>query len=520
MLKLKLFLSLLTVLTFVGNVSAAAGLINDSPIQNNASRDTENTLSWPAIPGENLNDMAYAFYPKNREMRRLFVAKTLQLNPTIAPKLKASMEFEEPTLITIPTLKSLSKNRQAIRAAKIANPNSQLNMSLNLNTAASEIPALLLQEYELLLSKNTFLKAELERLHAKIDALQARLSSLKLVFDKTLTLPNDTNAANNLDTVNKIALEVNLPQTPFETESLPAKKTFKNLDENSTNAVNSVAKQLKPFTQQSPESALVNPLIPSEKTEESSNLLNYILWAVFGFSALFALGVYLFKQYRWRKLREFSESVPMMDDTLSDFGGKWQDTDLGVENGAEKIPEQAEYIVEHQSAHTNLPANNFMNTQMRDEQAKATSSLEEAKLLVSVSRTQDAIDHLKSTIETQPKTSINHWLYLLEIFRKLNLKEDFESYAQSLHRTFNVMTPVWYETNVANNAAIIVPQYLEDFAHIMLKLETVWPSDLAKVYLHSLLTDNRDGERAGFSKAVMDEILMLIALLDTRKDFD
>ena len=519
MLKLKLFLSLLTVLTFVGNVSAAADLINDSPIQN-ASRDTENTLSWPAIPGENLSDMAYAFYPKNREMRRLFVARTLQLNPTIAPKLKASMEFEEPTLITIPTLKSLSKSRQAIRATKIANPNSQLNMSLNLNTAASEIPALLLQEYELLLSKNTFLKAELERLHEKINALQAKLSSLKLVFDKTLTLPNDTNTANNLDTTN-LALEVNLPQTPAVKESLPAKKTFKNLDENSTNAVNSVAKQVKPFTQQSPESALVNPLIPSEKTEESSNLLNYILWAVFGFSALFALGVYLFKQYRWRKLREFSESVPMMDDTLSDFGGKWQDTDLGVENGAEKIPEQAEYIVEHQSVLNNsLPANNFMNTQMRNEQAKATSSLEEAKLLVSVSRTKDAIDHLKSTIETQPKTSINHWLYLLEIFRKLHLKEDFESYAQSLHHTFNVMTPVWYETNVANNAAIIVPQQLEDFAHIMLKLETVWPSDLAKVYLHSLLTDNRDGERVGFSKAVMDEILMLIALLDTRKDFD
>jgi len=503
----------------VGNVGAVDGLINDTQVQNGTSRDTQNTLSWPAKPGENLNDMAYAFYPKNRAMQRLFIARTLQLNPTIAPKLKASMVFEEPTLITIPTLKSLSKSKQAINAAKIANENRQLNMSLNMDSVASEIPALLGQEYELLLSKNALLKTELEGLHARINALQAKLSSLKLVFDRTLSLSNNTNTddqnAADKNTANNLVSEHNQPEVTAETNTLSAKKTFKNLDENSTNAVNTVVKQVKPLTQQSPESAVMTSTITSEKGEEASNLLSYILLAVLGLVALLALGAYLFKQYRWRKLREFSESVPMMNDTLSDFGGNWQDTGQGAEQAA-----PAEYVVEPQSA----PTNNFLNTQMRDEQAKATSSLEEAKLLMSVSRTQDAIDHLKLTIETQPKTSINHWLYLLEIFRKLHLKEDFEVYAQSLHRAFNVMTPVWYESNVANNVAIntaiIVPQQLEDFTHIMVKLDAVWPSDLAKVYLHSLLTDNRDGERAGFSNAVLDEILMLITLLDTRKEFD
>ena len=65
-----------------------------------------------------------------------------------------------------------------------------------------------------------------------------------------------------------------------------------------------------------------------------------------------------------------------------------------------------------------------------------------------------------------------------------------------------------------------LPQYLEGFPNIMEKLYIIWPSNQAKDYLRSLITDNRDGERAGFGKAVLSEILLLIALLDTRKDFN
>ena len=65
-----------------------------------------------------------------------------------------------------------------------------------------------------------------------------------------------------------------------------------------------------------------------------------------------------------------------------------------------------------------------------------------------------------------------------------------------------------------------LPQYLEEFPNIMEKLYIVWPSNQAKDYLRSLITDNRDGERIGFGMAVLSEILLLIALLETRKDFN
>ncbi|MES2579740.1 MAG: hypothetical protein V4552_04270 [Pseudomonadota bacterium] len=504
-MKLKLFLTLLILLIFVGKVGAVDGVADDAltvdSVNSSADSDTGNSLSWTAIPGESLNDVARAFYPNSKGMQRLFIAKTLQLNPEIEPKLKSSMVFETPTLLTIPTLKSLSKSRQAANTSHRAKAVSQdLSMSYSMETSASSLPALLIQEYELLLSKNDFLKAELERLHARINVLQTKLGHLKLMLDKTLSLPDKQAGTTGL-TPNS-----NLPEVQEVAGTLPAKKSFKNLNGNNANgnsvsSVNTVAKQVKPLTQQSPASAV----LATEKVEESSsNLLKYGLLAALGLAALLALGAYLLKQYRQRVLVRFSESVPIMDDTLTDLGGQWQDTEQEAE---------AEYVAEQQPQ---VSTKNFMNTQMRDEQAKATSTLEEAKLLMSINRPQDAIDHLKLIIEAQPKTSINHWLYLLEIFRTLGLKEEFERYAQSLHRTFNVMTPVWYETS----AEIVVPQDLEEFPHIMDKLDAVWPSDLAKVYLESLITDNRDGDRAGFSKAVLDDILMLIALLDTRKAFD
>ena len=103
---------------------------------------------------------------------------------------------------------------------------------------------------------------------------------------------------------------------------------------------------------------------------------------------------------------------------------------------------------------------------------------------------------------------------MLEIYRKLNLKDEFEAHAAGLHQIYNVMTPVWYETAVA----MVVPQSLEEFPHIMEKLYTVWPGDLATVYLRGLIADNRGGERVGFGKAALSEILMLIEILDIQKE--
>jgi hypothetical protein len=313
-----------------------------------------------------------------------------------------------------------------------------------------------------LLSKNAFLKEELAKLNEKIVFLQTKLNELKLILDKTLTLPNTTESTQTTSADSTLA-------------NLPAKKEFKNLGNAS-----------KP---QAEESATLSADAVMQYL--NTDLVKLALAA----GLLMILGAFLLKKYRQRMFSNLSFVATKMQATV-------QEVTNFVQHRIEIKQETVQTAQETQAA--------------KEVSDRLDATLQEAKLLMSVNRSSDAIAHLKLTIEAQPKASISHWLYLLEIFRKLNLKEEFEEYATNLHLTFNVMTPVWYETEVA----IYVPQSLEEFPHIMEKLYSVWPGELATVYLRNLINDNRGGERAGFGKEVLSEILMLIELLDIHKELN
>jgi hypothetical protein len=453
-LKLNFFLVLLLALVFNSNIANAEdSLTLDSELA------SANSMTWPMLPGENLNDVARLFYPKNKAMQQRFISKTQRLSATVQPNLKASDRFVTPTLLVIPTLKSLSNTTRTIKSKQKNSNVQKLKMSYDIE----RIPAKLMQEYELLLSKNAFLKEELAKLNEKIVFLQAKLNELKLILDKSLSLPPNPNLPK--ETPSADAASAN---------NLPIKKEFKNLD-------NAAAKP------QVEESAALNA--NSIMQYLNTDLVKFALAA----GLLMILGAFLLKKYRERMFTNLSFVATKMQTTVQEVGSF-------IQSHIETKPETAAVAQEAQAT--------------KDVSDRLDATLQEAKMLMSINRSSDAVAHLKLTIEAQPKAAISHWLYLLEIFRKLNLKEEFEQYATNMHNTFNVMTPVWYETEVA----IYVPQSLEEFPHIMEKLYSVWPGDLATVYLRGLITDNRGGERAGFGKEVLSEILLLIEMLDIRKD--
>jgi predicted negative regulator of RcsB-dependent stress response len=423
----------------------------DNQLQSLSSQSVESTdsMTWPMLPGESLNDVARLFYPKNKAMQRRFIFKTLRLSAETQPNLNAADRFETPTLLVIPTLKSLSNNTRAISKAGRGKEKKQ---TLKMSYGLEQVPAKLMQEYESLLSKNAFLKEELAKLNEKLIFLQAKLNELKLVFDKTLTLPS-----NSLPTSNQ-----------------PPNKIFKNLN--------------KP--------ADINSHVITSKSVLDSlreSINTNLSMAILALCSLAVLGVYLFKKYQRNMLDKISFVTTKMQATVADLGGYFQAT--------KTISDEALKTVQQTKA-------------SKEAEVRLDSTLEEAKLLTSINRYNDAIAHLKITIEAQPKASINHWLYLLELFRKLNLQDEFEQSAADMHQTFNVMTPLWSVTEVA----IYVPQSLEEFPHIMERLYSTWPDDSAVIYLRNLIIDNRGGERSGFGDEVISEILMLITLLDTRKD--
>lgn len=145
---------------------------------------------------------------------------------------------------------------------------------------------------------------------------------------------------------------------------------------------------------------------------------------------------------------------------------------------------------------------------------EAEAAIREAKILLDTGNSRAATAVLNASITAHPQASIRPWLYLLDIYRDLGLREEFDSLSLLLHHTFNVMQPVWENVEIA----MVVSDTLEQFPHIIKKLVQLW-QDVATAtdYLKTLLTDNRGGERNGFSAAVLEEILLLQDILNLRE---
>ncbi len=487
---------MLTSLLLSGRVAATG---NDG-LSLDAELEDANSMTWPMLPGENLNDVARLFYPKNQPMQRQFVAKTLLLSTNIQDNLRPEKRFEAPTLLVIPTLKSLSQTKNAHTASRKKSHKQKLQLSYDLNQAVEKLPAKLLQDYEWLVNKNAFLKEELAKLNQKITFLQLKLNDLKLILDKTLNISNAGSQTTSIDS----------PASSLSADNLPPKKVFKNLNSHKLDHEKTTAVKIE--TTQSP---------IAMRTAESSLFdhvnLNLIIFAT-ALLAMLIAGAFALKKYRQRMFASFTDAIPEMDDTVLDFGGHWKDE---AQDLNQQTLQEIEKVIKNTEAKVAQPKGVLMsapqNTVAKTTQPSlADATLVEAKLLVSIDRSTDAIEHLKTSIESSPKASINHWLYLLEIFRKLNAKEEFEKYAKGLKTNFNVVTQAW-DDSIAPST---LPQLIEEYPNIIEKLCAIWPTDEAKEYLRSLITDNRDGDRVGFGKAVLSEILFLVALLDTRKDFN
>ncbi len=449
-LKNKLFAAIFVV--FLTPQANAYADDNSLLLSNGAIQEDKNSMVWPLLPNESLHDLARLFYPKNTQMQRLFVQKSLHLNAKDYPSLSAEDRFSTLMSLQVPTPRSLAHTRPIHVHKK---PMQQgLKMSYRIKSMQAKVVAGLLQQYENLLLRNNFLKEELAKLNQKLEQLQQKMQNLKLLFDKTLHARQ-------------------IPQKP---------EKLRNLDK---------ASAIKAHT-------ATNNQASKQNTVWQDYLRTPWLLSLLGLTLLGLLISAFLKKYKQRKRGHFLGTEVAKPETGNiSFDGTWQDTQL---LDLDQVTVQNSGVVVKEIEN--------------DSEEYVLGVLEEARLLTSVNRYDDAISHLKESIKINPEVSIQPWLYLLEVFKKLDMKEDFENYAMQLHQTFNVMTPLWEERAVA----IMVPQSLEEFPHIMEVIYTVWPGEAARTYLRHLINDNRDGERSGFGKAVLDEILVLIALLDVHKN--
>jgi hypothetical protein len=136
-------------------------------------------------------------------------------------------------------------------------------------------------------------------------------------------------------------------------------------------------------------------------------------------------------------------------------------------------------------------------------------ALELADIMSSMGLTDGAAHALVERIRANPRQALSHWLKLLEVYRQAGKKEEFENAAEELRTTFNVKPGNWNPKTEDRDTSVS----LENYPHIAKQLKKLWPKPECGDYLLGLLADNREGKRAGFPLRVVEEIVLLLAML-------
>ncbi|WP_051102858.1 FimV family protein [Methyloversatilis discipulorum] len=135
--------------------------------------------------------------------------------------------------------------------------------------------------------------------------------------------------------------------------------------------------------------------------------------------------------------------------------------------------------------------------------------LELAEIMMSFGRAEGAAQTLSEFLRDYPKESLIPWLKLLDLYHKSGRRGEYDDLAPKLNRAFNVKVPDWEHFN-----GPITSESVEQFAHIMARVNATWPNQDCLDYLTELLRDNRAGTRVGFPLGVIDDILLLKSMLE------
>lgn len=433
------------------------------------------------LPGESLRQLAQLIYPQDLAMQRRFIDSAMRENPATFSDFAADRTFEQETLIWLPDLRQLanlasSSPRHFLRpllpamqpSATGAEPSHlQLSAELEKQTdatvpttppqpsaegvqlaaadkirhvnAAPAYDADAMAEIAALMTRNQELKAEQEKLDARIAELEASITAMR------------------------------------EAIARDRRRSIRRVEQPS-----------KPATQEStPVEAVESLLSPSPL-----HLMSVLAIVLAGGGVL------------WLRRREKPVRVAVPAPlTMPPAPSTQMEVEMlpGTAGFSEPAPQT------HQEKFK--PDESVI---MVDE---IDSVVEEAKVFVALGRGERAIEMLEEYITAHPRASANPWLYLMDIYRSGNRKDDFSALAKRFHQTLNVIAPPWENSE---QSMMVLPRSLTEFPHILARLTDGWGIMDAQDFLNHLLQDNRGGERQGFSMEVLQEILLLLAILELR----
>lgn len=167
------------------------------------------------------------------------------------------------------------------------------------------------------------------------------------------------------------------------------------------------------------------------------------------------------------------------------------------------------------SSNTGIPPSSTLNIDQSappaNEEAPPSHEhvLELAEIMMSFGRSEGAAQTLSEFLRDYPKESLIPWLKLLDLYHKGGRRGEYDDLAPKLNRAFNVKVPDW-----EHFTGPITSESVEQFTHIMARVNATWPNQECLDYLTELLRDNRAGTRVGFPLGVIDDILLLKSMLE------
>ncbi len=254
------------------------------------------------------------------------------------------------------------------------------------------------------------------------------------------------------------------------------------------------------------ETARTEAAILRAEQAESSSWLSWLLYALVTLVVIALIGVaeWLRRRHSQRQLATevaiWEELAPA--DKLQDIGLK---NDLSMT--FEPDPEQRKTVIaKPQPKASPVPQPAFNPLDNGHEGMGATVNediLEQAEVFVAHGRASLAIVLLQDHLRDFPNLSPAPWLMLLDLLKRDNQADEYESATKECQRYFNVAAEDFSNPLLEDNSSI------ENYPRVTDQLVQVWGTTEALPFLDDLLYNRRLEARQGFERNAYLDILLL-----------